>query len=406
MNTLPRFYLCCVVTAVTLIFGVYAEAHNRSQSFSSWTFSDEKLEMVYTVKAREVTRLPPLEGELLSLEALLLAHLQHTISVHTDNDVCPAVGLPTALSATPGYVRVGWAFQCPIAAIKTIRNDSFFAVAPSHIHYARIAFGEKLPEEYLFTENVRHHNVAHTNSRMDSFYRAFMQYTALGIEHILGGLDHIAFLVALMLLFRQLREVIWMVSGFTLGHSITLSFAALGLVVPNISVIEALIGFTIALVALENIGAVTKINRQLSYGVSALLGIMALASTAWGRGLPLLTVSGLVLFTLAYLSLSGSQHSAAKMRPLLTLVFGLIHGFGFASVLSEIGLPENRLVTALAGFNLGVELGQVLIVSAVWYTARLVHRIGVIKSYRTWLDTASAALCGLGSYWFVARSFA
>ena len=395
-----------MLAAVTLISGAYAEAHNRSQSFSSWTFSDEKLEMVFTVKAREVTRLPPLEGELLSLEALLLAHLQHTISVHTDRDVCPAVGVPIALFAAPGYLRVRWAFQCPTAAIKTIHNGSFFAVAPSHVHYARIALGEKLPQEYLFTENVRQHKVADTNSRMDSFYRAFAQYTALGIEHIFGGLDHIAFLVALMVLFRQLRQVIWMVTGFTIGHSITLSFAALGLVVPNISIIEALIGFTIALVALENIGAVTKTNRQLSYGVAALLGIMALASIAWGRGLPLLTLSGLAIFTLAYLPLSGSQYSAARMRPLLTLAFGLIHGFGFASVLSEIGLPGNRLVTALAGFNLGVELGQVLIVGAVWYAARLVHRIGLIQNYRTWLDSASAVLCGLGSYWFVARSFA
>ena len=394
------------MTVVALIFAACAEAHNRSQSFSSWTFSDEKLEMVFTVKAREVTRLPPLEGELLSLEALLVAHLQHNIGVHTDQDVCPAVGIPAALAAAPGYVRVRWVFQCPMAAIKTIRNDTFFAVAPSHVHYARIAVGEKLPEEYLFTENVRQHEVAPVNTPMDSFYRAFVQYTALGMAHIFGGLDHIAFLIALILLFRQLREVIWMVSGFTIGHSITLSFAALGLVVPNISVIEALIGFTIALVALENIGAVTKTNRQLSYGVTAALGFMALASIAWGRGLPLLTLAGLVLFTLAYLPLSGSQHSAARMRPLLTLAFGLIHGFGFASVLSEIGLPENRLVTALAGFNLGVELGQVLIVCAVWYTAQLVHRIGLIQDYRTWLDTASAGLCGLGSYWFVARSFA
>lgn len=389
-----------------LIFAACAEAHNRSQSFSSWTFSDEKLEMVFTVKAREVTRLPPLEGELPGLEALLLAHLQHSISVHTDRDACPAVGLPAALSSAPGYVRARWAFQCPMVAIKTIRIDSFFALAPGHVHYARIAFGEELPEEFLFTENIRRHEVTPANSGMDSFYRAFVQYTALGMEHIFGGPDHIAFLIALLLLFRRLREVIWMVSGFTLGHSITLSLSALGVVVPNISVIEALIGFTIALVALENIGAVTRTNRQLSYGVAAILGLTALVSIVWGRGLPLLTVCGLMLFTLAYLPLSGGRHSAARMRPLLTVVFGLIHGFGFASVLSEIGLPENRLVTALAGFNLGVELGQVLIVSAVWYTAWLVRRVGSMQNYRTWRDAASAGLCGLGSFWFIARSFA
>ena len=133
---------------------------------------------------------------------------------------------------------------------------------------------------------------------------------------------------------------------------------------------------------------------------------MALVSIGWGRGLPLLTLSGLVLFTIAYLPLSDSRQRAVTLRPLLTLAFGLIHGFGFASVLTEIGLPEQRLLPALAGFNLGVELGQLLIVATLWYAARSVQRFGLMQNYRAWPHAASAVLCALGSYWFVARSFA
>ncbi len=406
LNTLPRFFLSCLVTAVMLLIAVHAEAHNRSQSFSSWTVSDDSLEFVFTVKAREVTRLPPLEGGLRSLEALLLAHLQHNTSVRADEDACPAVGAPRALAAAPGYLRVGWSFHCPIGAPKTIRLDSFFAVAPSHVHYARIAFGDELPTEYLFTDKLREQGVARANDRFDSFYHAFAQYTTLGLEHIFNGVDHIAFLLALLLICQRLREVIWMVSGFTLGHSITLSLAALGWLVPNVSVIEALIGFTIALVALENVGAVTRANRQLAYGAIAILGIMALVSIGWDRGLPLLTLSGLVLFTIAYLPLSDSRQRAVKLRPMLTLAFGLIHGFGFAGVLTEIGLPEQRLLPALAGFNLGVELGQLVIVAALWYAARSVQLFGLTQNYRAWPHAASAVLCALGSYWFVVRSFA
>lgn len=406
MNTASRFFLSCVVTAVTLMISFHAEAHNRSQSFSSWTVSDDKLEMLFTIKAREVTRLPPLEGELRSLEALLVTHLEHNISVGAGEGACPAAGPPIALSAAPGYLRVGWTFHCPIGATRTIRLDSFFAVAPSHVHYARIAFGDEVPKQYLFTDKLREQVVTRVNDRFDNFYHAFAQYTALGMEHIFSGIDHIAFLLALLLLFRRLREVIWMVSGFTVGHSITLSLAALGWVAPDVLVVEALIGFTIALVALENIGAVTKANRQLSYGVIAILGIMALVSVGWDRGLPLLTLSGLVVFTIAYLPLSDSRRSAVTLRPLLTLAFGLIHGFGFASVLTEIGLPEQRLLPALAGFNLGVELGQLVIVAALWYTARWIKLFGLTQNRRVWLDTASAMLFALGSYWFVARSFA
>jgi hypothetical protein len=197
-----------------------------------------------------------------------------------------------------------------------------------------------------------------------------------------------------------------MVSGFTVGHSITLSLAALGLVVPEVSAIEALIGFTIALVATENIGAITGTNRQLGVAVSVFLVLMALISILWGGGLPVLGFCGLFIFTLAYLPLSDSQKSAVRMRPLLTLAFGLVHGFGFASVLTEVGLPQQRLVPALAGFNVGVELGQVLIVSGAWFLAHWIYRNGLIRSQRAWLDTSSAVICGLGFYWFVSRSLA
>ena len=84
---------------------------------------------------------------------------------------------------------------------------------------------------------------------------SFGAYVALGVEHILIGVDHIAFLLALLILCRRPREVVLMVTGFTLGHSITLTLAVLGVVEPHAPVIEALIGFTIALVAVENVGA-------------------------------------------------------------------------------------------------------------------------------------------------------
>src|SRR4051794_21217955 len=97
----------------------------------------------------------------------------------------------------------------------------------------------------------------------------------LGIEHILIGVDHITFLLALLLLCRRVREVAFMVTDFTLGHSLTLSLAVLGLVTPNVPVIEALIGFTIALVAVENI----SITSNISNGIAITAG-MVLASLA------------------------------------------------------------------------------------------------------------------------------
>ena len=92
-----------------------------------------------------------------------------------------------------------------------------------------------------------------------------------------------------------------------------------------------------------------------------------------------------------------------QIRPLLSLAFGLIHGFGFAAILQEVGLPSEQLWPALLGFNIGVELGQLLIVAAVWICYLR------LKRYRDFTAAAaevcSALLCGLGLYWFVARSY-
>jgi hypothetical protein len=362
--------------------------------------------VVFTVKAREVTRLPPLEGNLPTLEALLTRHLQKTIQVLAgDGVICAASQYPQALAAADGYLRVGITFSCENGSPASIALNSFFAVAPSHIHHARIGSKGHLPQEYLFTDSGREQDITSVYTGNDSFYRSFVQYLILGVEHILGGVDHLAFLMALMLLVRNLRQLVWLVTGFTVGHSITLTLAVLGHVTLELWVIEALIGFTVALVAAENIGAVTGRRGLIALVTGAVLVVMAVVSAAWGAGLPPMTLAGLAIFTVAYLSLSDGNIGFAYTRPALTLAFGMVHGFGFANVLSEIGLPDDRLAITLAGFNIGVELGQLIIVAGLWALLQWFARNRGGWNYHRWLDTTSAGLCGLGVYWFVSRSF-
>lgn len=388
-----------------LLHGVQAEAHNRSQSFSSWTISGDVLEVVFSVKAREVTRLPPLEGELKSLNQLLTSHLRNSISVKSEAGFCQPQGGFSPLPAATGYVRARRTFICAGVGVRTLEIDSFFALASSHVHYAKVTDGARTPTQYLFTDEKRSQVVSRFGSEFDSFQYAFLQYVELGMEHIFSGLDHIVFLLALMLILRRFRDLVRMVSGFTLGHSITLSLAALGRADPDALLVEALIGFTIALVAVENMGARTRSSRQLSYAVAAVLGMLGLMALGLGRGLPLFATVGLIIFTLAYLPLSENQRMAVTVRPFLTFIFGLIHGFGFAGVLNEVGLPEHSLVPALAGFNVGVEIGQLIIVFSFWYLARYLRRLNSKANFRMFTDIASSVLLGIGSYWFVVRSF-
>jgi hypothetical protein len=138
---------------------------------------------------------------------------------------------------------------------------------------------------------------------------------------------------------------------------------------------------------------------------------MALTTLAFMKvfsqgGLSVITVMGLAIFTLCYLPLVNTQARAARLRPLLTLLFGLIHGFGFASVLMEIGLPTGRLIPALLGFNIGVEVGQLGIVSTLWGGTILAVRRFPKTQYRLATDIVSVVLCALGLFWFVGRALA
>ena len=392
--------------AIGLVVVAPASAHTRSQSFSFWHLKDGQVRLSFSVQALEATRLGLIEGDILDLNELLVKHLASRIAVSAGGAACRTVTGPQARAAQAGYLRVEWRFACPTAGPLEIANDAFFAVAPSHVHFARVRVGDGPPVEYLFTDSERRRVIAaDRQEKPASPATSFGAYVLLGIEHILVGVDHIAFLLALLLLCRRVREVVFMVTGFTLGHSLTLSLAVLGIVKPNVPVIEALIGFTIALVAAENIGVTANASTEIAVRAGVALAVLALLKMFGHIGPPAITLIGLAIFTLCYLSLAATQKRATRLRPLLTVLFGLIHGFGFASVLMQIGLPTDRLVPALLGFNIGVEIGQLGIVAALWIVGTQVVRRFPAADYRLTTDAASAALCGLGLFWFVTRAW-
>jgi hypothetical protein len=384
-----------------------AVAHTRSQSFSSWYVRDGEVRLSFSVQSLEATRLGLIEDTTLTLEELLVNHLSSHITVRAGGAVCRTATGPLTQAARAGYLRVEWRFACPATEPLEISNDAFFEVATSHVHYACIRIGERPPVEYLFTNVERRHAIT-VGGRPEPESRgaSFKAYVWLGLEHILIGVDHLAFLLALLVLCRRGREVLFMITGFTLGHSLTLSLAVLGLVTPNVPVIEALIGFTIALVAAENIGVATGASTTIAGIAGVALTALVIVKLRSQIGLPAPTLVGVAVFTLCYLPLASSQEQATRVRPLLTVLFGLIHGFGFASVLMEIGLPTDRLAAALLGFNLGVELGQVSVVAMLWSVGAVIVRRFPALDYRLATDAASASLCALGLFWFVSRAMA
>lgn len=381
-------------------------AHTLSQSFSSWRVQNESVRVIFTIKISELGGVSKTGDVIPDLSAWLSAYLPTRIAVKSDGKTCQIVNAPSALRVRDGFMRLTWRLKCSPSADIEIMNNAFFESMPSHVHYAQVITEQNPSMQYLFTNTDRRHLIER-EGRMPTVTNGifFGNYVALGIKHILVGLDHIAFLLALLLLCRSMRGLVLMVTGFTVGHSITLTLAILGVVTPNMPVIEALIGFTIALVAAENVGVTAQSTRLIAIIGGIFLLVLGLIKLVGRVGLPPVTLFGLALFTICYLLLSDSQETAMRLRPSLTLLFGLIHGFGFANVLIEINLPAADLIRALFGFNLGVEIGQLVIVTCLGIIgAILTQRLAVLR-YRNMVDIASSGLCGLGLFWFIQRAY-
>ena len=397
-----------VIACVALLLAIHdVAAHTRSQSFSTWTLRRGELVVVFSANEIEATRLAQGGADAGDLAELLRAHVAARITAERAGRACTTSASATVLASRSGTLRAELRFACPESGALRLGMSAFVESVPAHVHYARVQIDARPPFELLFTEAHRRHEI--DTARDDGAgHASFVGYVGIGIEHILAGTDHIAFLLALLLLCRRLRDVSFLVTGFTLGHSVTLALATLGVARPNAPVVESLIGFTIALVAAENVAVRVRGDRSALATFSA-LGLVALAGVHATTlvGLPVATSLGLAVFVLAYLPLASDPVDAIRIRPWITVVFGLVHGFGFANVLMEIGLPTDRLVSALLGFNVGVEIGQLALVAGLGGIGTLLARRIVRDDLRRLAFGAlSAALCGIGLFWFVGRALA
>jgi hypothetical protein len=384
-----------------------AQAHNRSQSFSTWRIDGGDVRVVFTVAAREVTRLPENERGSKDLSERLLAHMAPRLASSVAGETCPQRAAPQVLQTQPGFLGIEWHFSCPHITQLEIQNSGFFEVASGHINFAKVEIQDHEPIEVIFAFDNRSIalDLGAGEVKTPTATAAFTTYLVLGVKHILSGADHLAFLLALLLLVGRLRDIIFIVTGFTIGHSITLSLAVLGILEPNLGLVEALIGFTIALVALENVGVMTGTASKLGRVAAAILGLAAIGFGFGGFGPPWTLLFGLGLFTFCYLTLIEREGVPLRLRPLLTILFGLVHGFGFASVLMDIGLPPGKLALALFGFNLGVELGQIAVVAVIGLASFAALRFVPQTTHRLATDIVSASLFAIGTYWFIERAF-
>ena len=285
-----------------------------------------------------------------------------------DKDCAWATAAPLMLDkhSDGTYAVLSLSAQCPslTGALKA-RYSLLFDVDPTHRGLVQwIAPGSTEAQALVFGNESGEQSLA---LQPAGAWETLRQYMLDGVWHIWIGYDHILFLLALLLpsvLVRQAgqwapapriggaaKEVIKVVTAFTLAHSITLSLAALGLISLPSRLVESAIAASVVVAALSNL-----------FG--------AVESKRW----------------------------------MMAFAFGLLHGFGFASVLADLGLPKNALVLALVGFNVGVELGQLTIVAvflplAFSLRGTAFYRVGVLKG-------GSLIVALLATWWLVQRAFA
>lgn len=210
--------------------------------------------------------------------------------------------------------------------------------------------GKELYSTYLLAGDISE-PISLSSTLTQSNISLFFNYLVIGFHHILPkGADHILFVVGLFLLNARLSALLWQVSSFTLAHTLTLGLGIYGVVQMPAAIVEPLIAASIVYVCVENL-----FSDRLT-----------------------------------------------KWRPLVVFMFGLLHGLGFAGVLREVGLAPEHFLTGLIAFNLGVELGQLTVISGCFLA------VGLWFSRKSWYRRiitvpASLVIASIGGFWFLQR---
>jgi len=404
-----------------------ASAHPRATSLSSW----ELERGVDGLEARVTVRVPwgALQGVLPELAGLVpepsgLApggvgrgggagaaidgYLLEHVRVATDAGPCRLRGsLHPVMSTDTTHLGRHFRVACG-AGDPRISVDLFHEVDASHLHLARARLpdGSELDRVMVVGQETWRPLAVGEDGAPASTASSLGDYLWLGVEHIATGYDHLVFVLALLLTGHGVAQLARVVTGFTVAHSVTLALGVLGWVRPLPEAVEALIGFSIVVVACENFALTLgpAARRALRVGLGALVVAGVFGAGLGAVALPASALLGIGIFSLAYLGLSERSGRPDALRWGVALAFGLIHGFGFAGVLAETGLPPANVAPALLGFNLGVEVGQLAVVAVGWIVLRSLLTGEPARRLAT-IQWGSTPVLAAGLYWFLSRAW-
>ncbi|WP_257208773.1 HupE/UreJ family protein [Bacillus sp. AFS031507] len=329
-----------------------ASAHtNNSEGFSTIEVKEKSLDYELKLDLEELGHALNKETDQKQLidHKVVQQYINSHIKLYTDSELIEGSVVKTDVEMIKErpFAVINLAYKTEHKPEKLVVQYNMFLddSDPSHANFATIKMDGKQQEKILTFES-RELEIGEV-----SFLQNAKQFLVLGLEHIFTGYDHILFVISLLFGAKTIRHILSLVTAFTIAHSITLALATFDIIHLPSRFVESAIALSIIYVALINI-----FNKD------------------------------------------------SKHQPWLAFGFGLIHGFGFAGILAEMRLDTNHMVTSLVSFNLGIEIGQLIIVSLAYPLILWIKKL-TFKPIKWVIPGTSVAILAFGLVWFIERAF-
>ncbi len=403
-----------IANTVIILFFLLSplNAHYFSESFSKWNVVDSKVEANFSLLTLESTRIFQVENyqkimfeENLSETDVFKIYLSQHLKVTSEGKSCSLVDEIKELNSQEGSLNLSLNFECPSNKEIKIINNALFNLVQSHIHIARIYIDNNLyTEKALFfnDQSIDLNEEKENNSFSNSFYKFF----SLGLDHILSGYDHLLFILGLLLLVTNLKRLLLVITGFTIGHSLTLSLSVINIIQVKSSLVEALIGYTIMFVGLEYLYKENNDHRVSMIFITTLSLLLLIFGNLINPNFPYFLILGILLFSLGYFYLLKNLNSENNLLSIITIIFGLIHGFGFGGFLLGSKISSENIFSGLLGFNLGVEVGQIIFVLLILLIYKLLMTLKITKIIEVMKNLSFFAVVFFGFFFFIQRLIA
>ena len=403
-----------IANTVIILFFLLSplNAHYFSESFSKWNVVDNKVEANFSLLTLESTRIFQVENyqkimfeENLSETDVFKIYLSQHLKVTSEGKNCSLVDEIKELNSQEGSLNLSLNFECPSNKEIKIINNALFNLVQSHIHIARIYIDNNLyTEKALFfnDQSIDLNEEKENNSFSNSFYKFF----SLGLDHILSGYDHLLFILGLLLLVTNLKRLLLVITGFTIGHSLTLSLSVINIIQVKSSLVEALIGYTIMFVGLEYLYKENNDHRVSMIFITTLSLLLLIFGNLINPNFPYFLILGILLFSLGYFYLLKNLNSENNLLSIITIIFGLIHGFGFGGFLLGSKISSENIFSGLLGFNLGVEVGQIIFVLLILLIYKLLMTLKITKIIEVMKNLSFFSVVFFGFFFFIQRLIA